>query len=161
MEYYDEIASGYNELHEKEQKAKFRLIKDHLEIKKEDIILDVGYGTGLLSDYFNIRIVGLEPSRGMLRQAKKGERDADYVQGVVEYLPFADRVFDCVICVSALHNFEKPEKGLLEIMRVGRGSGAITVLKKAEKAHELKSLVKGILPIWLEIEEEKDTIYLF
>lgn len=161
MEYYDEIASGYNELHEKEQEAKFRLIKEHLEIKKEDTILDIGYGTGLLSEYFQNRIVGLEPSIKMLKQAKKDERDADYVQGAAEHLPFGDKAFDCVICVSALHNFESPKKALLEIMRVSRGSGAITVLKKAEKANELKSQVKRMFPIRLEIQQEKDTIYLF
>jgi ubiquinone/menaquinone biosynthesis C-methylase UbiE len=161
MKYYDEIAIGYNELHENEQEAKFKLIKKHLDIKKDDIILDVGFGTGLMSEFFKNRIVGLEPSKKMLKQAKKDRRDADYVQGAAEYMPFGDRAFDCVICVTALHNFEYPEKALLEIMRVGKGFGAITVLKKAEKAHELKSLVKEMFSIRLEIQEEKDTIYLF
>jgi ubiquinone/menaquinone biosynthesis C-methylase UbiE len=161
MEYYDEIASGYNELHEKEQAIKFWLIKEHLEIKKEDTILDVGYGTGLLSEFFENRIMGLEPSSEMLKQAKIDERDADYVQGAAEYLPFADKAFDCVMCVTALHNFKYPKKALLEIRRVSRGSGAITILKKAAYAKELQMMIKDIFSIRMELEEEKDTIYLF
>jgi ubiquinone/menaquinone biosynthesis C-methylase UbiE len=161
MEYYDEIATGYNELHEKEQAIKFRLIKEHLEIKKEDTILDVGYGTGLMSEYFGNRIVGLEPSYEMLKQAKKDERDAEIVQAAAEHLPFADKSFECVVCVTALHNFESPKKALLEIRRVSRGSGVITILKKAAYAKELQMMIKDIFSIRMELEEENDTIYLF
>jgi ubiquinone/menaquinone biosynthesis C-methylase UbiE len=161
MEYYDEIATGYNELHEKEQAIKFMLIKEHLKIKKGDTLLDVGCGTGLLSEYFESRIVGLESSSEMLKKAKIEERVADYVRGKAEYLPFKDKSFNCVICVTAIHNFDSPKKALLEIKRVSRGSGAITILKKAAFAKELQMMIKEIFSIRKELEEEKDTIYLF
>ncbi len=161
MEYYDAISEGYNELHEEEQKAKFRLIKSHLKLESNDTILDVGCGTGLLSGYFRNRIIGLEPSKGMLNQAKKATVNKDFIQGRAEYMPFGDGSFDCVICVSALHNFESPNRALFEMSRVGKKSGAITILKKAAFVKELQSTVTKIFPIKMVLEDERDKIYIF
>ncbi len=161
MEYYDALATGYHELHKNEQKNKLRLIKEHLNIKENDTLLDVGCGTGFSSEFFSCRITGLEPSRNMLKEAKKTERNAVFVQGRAENLPFSDATFDFVICVTSLHNFDSPKQALEEMRRVGKGSGAISILKKAAKAQELKTFVHDIFPIKELIEEDKDTILFF
>jgi demethylmenaquinone methyltransferase/2-methoxy-6-polyprenyl-1,4-benzoquinol methylase len=162
MDYYSTLAPGYNELHREEQLAKLRIISQHLNVKEDKKLLDVGCGTGFSQEIFNCRIFGIEPSREMLIQGRKDEEhQMDFVEGVGEHLPFKDNTFDTIICVTALHNFENPEKGLLEMARVGRNRGAITILKKAKRAEELKELVKRIFQIQLEVEEEKDHILLF
>lgn len=161
MEYYSTLAPGYDELHKNEQKNKLRLIKEHLEIKENDTLLDVGCGTGLSSEIFQCKVTGLEPSRLMLKEAQKTESNADFIQGRAENLPFSDTTFDFVICVTALHNFDSPKQALEEMRRVGKGSGAISILKKAAKAQELKTFVHDIFPIKELIEENKDTILFF
>ncbi len=85
----------------------------------------------------------------------------DFIQGEGEHLPFYESSFDFVICVTALHNFHNPEKGLKEIKRVGRGKGAITVLKKAKSAEKLIQLIRENFSIENEVEDEHDIILLF
>lgn len=162
MEYYSSLAPGYNELHKEEQLIKLRIINQHLEIQYNDRLLDLGCGTGFSSEVFHCQIIGLEPSKEMLIQGKKeGAPKMNFLQGEGEHLPFSDNSFDFVICVTALHNFRNPEKGLLEIKRVSKGKGAITILKKVKHAKELRNLVSEFLPIKKEIEEEKDIILFF
>ena len=160
MEYYDTIASGYDELHREEQLKKYRLVMQHFDIGKDDRLLDVGCGTGLFSEVFVCRITGIEPSWEMLRE-KKTSDNADYAQGQAEHLPFKEEAFDVVVCVTALHNFQKPRKALEEMRRVSKGRGAITIMRKAKKAEELRILVEEMFKIEKVVEEDKDCILFF
>lgn len=161
MEYYDVIAPGYDELHKEEQLKKIRLIDKNLDIKKDERLLDVGCGTGLTSEIFGCRITGIDPSREMLKKMNKTSENADYVHGRAEYLPFKDGALDVIICVTALHNFEEPRKALEEMKRVGKDKGAITILIKARKAQELRTLVEEMFKIEKVVEEDKDSILFF
>lgn len=162
MEYYDTIATGYDELHKGEQLEKYRLIQKHLNIGKNDKLLDVGSGTGFSSEIFRCEIMGIEPSGQMLKEARKNiPRGAVYIQGKAEQLPFKDKTFDIILCVTAFHNFNEPKRALKEIKRVGKGKGAITIMKKARKAKELQTLVKETFNIKKVVEEEKDIILFY
>lgn len=162
MEYYDKIAEGYNELHQKEQENKLRIIQAQFDLGPYDMLLDVGCGTGFSSDVFKCQIIGLEPAKEMLAQGKKENiPNMAFLQGEGEHLPFSDDSFDAIICVTALHNFKDPKAGLKEIKRVGKGKGAITILKKAKHAEELTDSVKEIFTIQKEIDEDKDIILFF
>lgn len=168
MEYYDILAPGYDELHRTEQLGKLKLIKANLEIKENERLLDVGCGTGLSKEVFECRIAGIEPSREMLRETKifqketrLSQNDTDLVQGIAELLPLKDQVFEAVICVTALHNFKDPKKALEEMKRVGKGMGAITILKKAKCAKELQSLAHELFEIEKIIDGDKDIILIF
>lgn len=162
MEYYDKIAKGYNELHQKEQMNKLSIIQAQFDLGPQDMLLDLGCGTGISTKFFKCSIVGVDPARKMLNEAKNSEKsNADYIQGSGEQLPFFDNSFDIVICVTTLHNFKDPKAALNEIKRVGKGKGAITILKKAKHAKELKDSVKEIFAIQKEIEEAKDIMLFF
>ena len=162
MEYYDAIASGYNELHEEEQLRKYGLIRESLDVRENETLLDIGCGTGLASRIFDCKIYGMDPSRKMLKEAKKNcLQKEEFVLAMGEHIPFKDCTFDAVICVTALHNFEAPRAALQEIKRVCKGRGALTVMKKAMKAHELKKIVDEVLCIDSIIEEDKDMILFF
>jgi ubiquinone/menaquinone biosynthesis C-methylase UbiE len=160
MEYYENIASGYNELHKEEQLAKLRIISSHLNIQKEDKLLDLGCGTGLSSEIFKCQITGLEPSRRMMKKGGKNQL-MDLIQGEGEHLPFNDCTFNFVICVTALHNFKDPHTALREMKRVVTKSGAITILKKAKRAQMLQNMVAEEFNITKVVEEEKDHILFF
>jgi len=142
-------------LHKEEQLSKIRLIKDNLEIKKKDFLLDVGCGTGIFADEFNCIKIGIDPSIEMLNQGK----NAFYIQAYAENLPFKDDSFDNVISVTAIHNFKNIRKGLEEIKRVSRKNIALSILKKSSKINEIKNHIKELFKITKIIEEDKDIIF--
>lgn len=153
--YYNTIAPGYNELHGAEQLAKLRIIKEILNPKKSDKLLDVGCGTGL-SGMLGCDITGIDPAAELLKRA-----DIKVVKGFVEKLPFKDRQFDAVICVTAVHNFTDPKKAIEEMKRVSKKGGRIVIslLKKAKAFERLRALIEAELKIKTEIDESTDIIF--
>jgi ubiquinone/menaquinone biosynthesis C-methylase UbiE len=148
MGYYDEISKSYNELHGEEQKKKFNLIKKFIHGK----VLDVGCGTGISTPK---GAVGIDPSAELLKQ-----HPGKTVKGCAEQLPFPDKSFDTVICLTAVHNFSDIEKGLREIKRVGKKTFIISVLKKSPKFDEIIEKIKKIIKPNKTIDEEKDLIFI-
>ncbi|MBW3011475.1 class I SAM-dependent methyltransferase [Candidatus Woesearchaeota archaeon] len=156
MTYYDEIASGYNELHSEEQKKKMQIINGILERwhAKPEQILDVGCGTGLSTPK---GAFGADPSEELLKQHPG--YPSKTVKADAEDLPFDDKQFDVVISVTAIHNFHDVEQGLKEIKRVGRRF-ILSILKKSNKFDEIKRLITHFFDVEQEIEEDKDIIFV-
>ena len=155
MRYYSQIAQGYEELHKDEQLGKLKKVIEHIQYNKSDKLLDVGCGTGVSSLLFNCQKFGVDPTFELLEQAKPR---LPVVQGKAEDLPFKDNAFDIVICLTALHNFSDPQRGLLEMKRVGTGKFAISILKRARNIEELMKLVSQTFKIKEMLEDPKDII---
>lgn len=151
---YNSIAKGYNELHSEEQEKKLNIIKKHLSVRKSDLLLDVGCGTGLSSD-FDCKVIGVDPSLKLLKQA-----EIPKVLACAEYLPFKNKAFDAVVSMTAVHNFKYRQKGLSEIKRVGKKKFALTVMKKSKYAKEICSRIKTVFKPNKLIGEEKDFIFV-
>lgn len=159
MNYYDEIASGYDELHKEEQLKKFNIILDKINIKKSDKILDVGCGTAFSFDYLiplAKKVVGVEPSIGLINHSKYSDK---IINCGAEELPFKDDEFDWVISLTAIQNFTDIRKGLSKIKRVGK-KFALTFLKRGEHVEKIKKLMDEVFGNCQVIEEDKDLIYL-
>lgn len=150
MEYYNQIAKGYNELYEEEQEKKLRIIKKHLNVK--GLVLDIGAGTGVATKYFK-NIILLDPSKEMLKRAK-GKK----VVAKAEKLPFHDKTFDAVISVTSLHH-TNIKKAVKEIRRVSKLNAkyAFTILKRSKNYLLTKQELKKNFKL-KEIDEEKDTL---
>ena len=134
---YNKIAKSYNELHKEEQIKKLEIIKKNIKIIPP--LLDVGCGTGISTNSFNVVSIGIDNSKEMLKQSKEG----NLIYGNAEKLPFQDKSFNTVISVTAFHNFKNLEKSLLEIKRVSSNNNIyITFLKKSSKINEFRSLLK-------------------
>ena len=58
---YNNIAKSYNELHGEEQIKKLDIIKKNIKIISP--LLDVGCGTGISTNYFNVESVGVDNSK--------------------------------------------------------------------------------------------------
>jgi ubiquinone/menaquinone biosynthesis C-methylase UbiE len=74
MEHYDQIARVYDMQYYVEQEAKIKAALMDLTLKKEEIILDVGCGTGLLFPHLATKIklvIGVDVSSSIINQAKK------------------------------------------------------------------------------------------
>lgn len=163
MNYYDEIAKGYDSLHKEEQLKKLSIIKSRNIVKKSDSLLDVGCGTGFSLDYFDIKeAVGIDPSQKLISQYKYYDgANKKILKGIAEELPFKNNSFDIVISVTAIQNFDDITKALNEIKRVGKERFVLTVLKKSSKLIKFRELISVLFCDSLieEIEEEKDIIF--
>ncbi len=100
----------------------------------QPLILDVGTGTGRLPLAllrrleFDGRIVGLDSSSGMLREAhRKTARYGrlDLVCDEATNLPFIDQAFDAVTCIEALEFFPDRVAALREMVRVLKPGGLL------------------------------------
>jgi len=108
-----------------------------LELVHAPLVLDVATGTGRLprallrQPPFEGRVIGLDLSRRMLRQAV--QRTAQfahrltYVWQDARKLPFDDDVFDAVACLEALEFTPDAREVLMELVRVLRPGGVLLV----------------------------------
>ena len=158
MTFYDEISSGYEELHKGEQLKKVNLIKEHLKVKSSDKLLDVGCGTGLTTEPWECKRYGVDPAPKLLERARKRD-EIEYKLGPAEKIPYPDNYFDVVISITAIQNFEDISKGLKEIKRVGKGKFVLSFLKRSEKREKIINLIKKHFTVKKVIEEDKDLIY--
>lgn len=159
MNYYNEISEGYEELHKEEQQKKVELIKNYLKPKQTDLLLDVASGTGLTTEPWNCKRIGLDPAIKLLEKARN-KQEIQYINAEAEHIPFKDNSFDIVISITAIHNFNNIEKGLREIKRVGKDKFILSTLKKSRKIREISKLIKKIFKPEEIIEEEKDIIFI-
>ncbi|MBW3003264.1 class I SAM-dependent methyltransferase [Candidatus Woesearchaeota archaeon] len=160
MTYYDEISSGYNELHRDEQVKKIKLIKKELNVEKKHKLLDIGCGSGIAFEFFDCKLFGIDPSLELIKQIPVGKIITKAASA--ERIPFPDMYFDIIISVTAIQNFEDLDRGLTEIKRVAKPKAqiAISCLKKSSKLEEIREKIKEHFEIKKEIEEEKDIIWI-
>ncbi|MBW2992875.1 class I SAM-dependent methyltransferase [Candidatus Woesearchaeota archaeon] len=159
MPYYDAISEGYDELHGEEQNNKLKIIKKLISPKQNETLLDVGCGTGICTDW-NCRCTGIDPSKGLIKEAKKKYKNIKFIVAPAEKIPFKEHSFDYVISVTALHLCQDIDKALDEIKRVGKNNLILTVLKKSSKSEEIINKIKSKFNIKKTIEEERDIILI-
>jgi ubiquinone/menaquinone biosynthesis C-methylase UbiE len=159
MTYYDEISSGYEELHKEEQEKKIKLIKKYVKVKASDKLLDVGCGTGLATEPWNCKRYGIDPSAKLLARARSKDK-IEYKLAPAENIPYPDGFFDIVISITAMQNFRDIKKGLSEIKRVGKKKFILSFLKKSKKKDFILKLIKEVFDASEYIEEEKDLIFI-
>jgi ubiquinone/menaquinone biosynthesis C-methylase UbiE len=154
MDFYKLTAKGYNELYGGEQKIKHKLIKENLDIKNTDLLLDVGCGTGLLD--FNCNIIGIDSSIELLQQNSNNQK----IQAKAENIPFKDNIFDKIISVTSMHNFDNIEKSIKEIKRVGKKDFAFSILKKSVLFDSIKRKINENFNIRKIIDGKKDWVFI-
>jgi SAM-dependent methyltransferase len=120
---------------------------------QQPLILDVATGTGrlpldLMRERFSGRIVGLDLSRGMLRQARAklrpyGDRVSLIWQNASR-LPFDEGMFDAVTCLEAVEFLPNPRAALAEMVRVLRPGGVLLVTNRVGR--EARLLPRRTIP---------------
>ncbi len=153
---YNEMAKSYNGLYEEEQLNKLNIIKKYLKVKKSYKLLDIGCGTGISTNFFDCDSVGVDKSKGMLKFCSEKR-----ILGNAEKLPFKDKSFDVILCITAIHNFDDQEKALNEIKRVKKYKAqiVITLLKKSKNYNKMKKLILRNFNM-REMDSDKDTIFI-
>ncbi len=110
----------------------------------DEAVLDVACGPGIYSRLLSRRVhrgrvVGLDVSRPMLRQARRrasgeGGANLSFVRASALDLPSADAAFDAVNCCGALHLFPDPGRALAEMSRVLVPGGRLALAVAREPA---------------------------
>jgi ubiquinone/menaquinone biosynthesis C-methylase UbiE len=163
-DYYSKIASGYDELHGQEQDEKLQELLDHVELRHNLTLLDVGCGTGRSAAQLELAGVhwhGIEPSPGLIAQAPPHVR-LRIKQAAAESIPYPEASFDIIISLTAMQNFADPEQGVREMIRVAKPEALFLVsfLKKSQKKELLDRLLRQHLRIEESWEQSKDLMYI-
>jgi ubiquinone/menaquinone biosynthesis C-methylase UbiE len=99
-------------------------------------VLEVAPGPGFLAIELArggaCRVMGLDISRTFVAIARKNAAEAgvraEFREGNVSEMPFAENSFDLLVCRAAFKNFSAPEKALREMRRVLRPGGTALII---------------------------------
>ncbi|MBN1663965.1 MAG: class I SAM-dependent methyltransferase [Deltaproteobacteria bacterium] len=156
---YDNVADGYNKRYETAYKqdgiASELLHLVHL--TKAQKVLEVGCGTGhwmeILQDYTTV--VGIDLSYGMLRKAAGSNKRKSLVRGDASKLPFADKTFDMVYCVNAVHHFLNPAAFITDANRVIKPDGVLAVIGMNPHAEKDRWFIYDYFPGTREVDLQR------
>ncbi len=98
--------------------------------KKEDIILDVGAGTGVIAEEIAKRcdeVFALEPDPQRVNYIKKKYPEVKAFDGTAEAIQFPEFYFTKIYAVSSFHHFKDQDMALFEIHRVLRHGGFLVI----------------------------------
>jgi len=98
-----------------------------LQAQTSELILDIGGGTGRVSQTFgdDYVVVVCDPSWGMLRETRQKQMIA--CCGLAEQLPFADAAFDRIVMVDTFHHLRDQHVAAKETLRVLRPGGRLVI----------------------------------
>lgn len=102
------------------------VVSSHVQEQRINTILDLGCGTGRFSEAlavrFNAEVIGIDPSKKMLEQArgKLGDRCIRYELGCGESIPLPANSVDLVFMSMIFHHFDNPRLAARECRRVLR-----------------------------------------
>jgi SAM-dependent methyltransferase len=116
-----------------------------LELRPDDVVLDVACGPGNISRLLlerlgpNGLLVGLDASPTMLARAVADTNagNAAYIRADAERLPFASASFDAVCCYAALYLMARPFDAIAEMARVLKPGGRVAVLTSVHRGPSL------------------------
>ncbi len=145
------------------RKEACNLTFDKYNHEKIDSILDVACGTGDMCEYWDKiakergimieKITGIDPSVGMLEEAKKKGLNATFVEGEAKDIPCKENRSDILSISYGLRNVVDRMEGLREFHRVLKPGGLLVILeftklpKKKLSAKVRDFYMKKVLPL--------------
>jgi len=136
-EYYDAISRRYLELYGKEQLQKALFLKQITNFSDDDLILDVGSGTGHYLKVLDGRFICIDPSEELLSL-----NPCEKYVARAEDLPFVDKYFDYTISLTAVQNFTDVNKAIDEMIRVTKNAIYLTTMELSKVNETLQILFK-------------------
>lgn len=177
---FTEISARYERDSMIQKSAADRLIS-LLDIRRDDDVLDLGCGTGSLTRKIRAltdgRVVGVDPSAGMIREAEanRGGLNVSFAVKSAEQIDFHD-AFSAVFCNSAIQWFHNQGKALKNCYAALRSGGRMGIQAPAKKAYCPNFLVAidavakdprtaktfaGFRPPWLFLDTAEEYVVMF
>jgi ubiquinone/menaquinone biosynthesis C-methylase UbiE len=98
--------------------------------KKDDVILDVGAGTGVIAEEVSKscdEVFALEPDPKRVNYIKRKYPSVKAFDGTAEAIQFPEFYFTKVYAISSMHHFKDKDAALFEIHRVLKHGGLLIV----------------------------------
>ena len=124
--------------------------------KPDQHVLEIGCGTGTVTSLIRSSVAkyGFDISSNMLAVAKGKIKEAQFIQGDMDYLPYSDHVFDIIAAHSTLHHFPSLDMLLGEVRRILKPGGYLLIQEPNErdfrKAFFIRALAFGLRKIGLK-----------
>jgi len=164
MRNYDRSAAVYDTQYAEEQNAEIKAALNHVNLKGDSLVLDVGCGTGLLFEHIGDSVkllAGLDISLKILEKAKRRAKrfpNVNIIRADADFMPFLKEVFDGIFAITLLQNTPNPILTLQEMKRVGKSPSTIVItgLKKefSKKAFRELLLKAGLGAFIMESGEQ-------
>jgi len=114
-----------------------------------DRVLDLGIGTGQSLNHYprGARVIGIDLSAGMLREARKKIRELDFAHATVFQanaleLPFADSSFDHVFISHVISVVSDPYRLIKEAQRVAKPDSRIVIVNHFQSTNRFLALLE-------------------
>lgn len=127
----------------------------HMNIRDDDLVLDLGIGTGQSLHFYprKGRVIGIDLSDGMLREARKKIHEHNLthvtlVQANALTLPFPDDCFDHIFISHVISVVSDPVQLVKEAQRVGKPNARIVVLNHFQSPNRFVAMIeKWLCPL--------------
>jgi len=136
---FSKIAAEYEE-YAVVQKLAGEILLKLLRIGDNDDVLDLGCGTGRLTRKIRSltkgKVVGIDPSKEMIRKAVEKSKKLDIVYEIksAEDMDYKEK-FDVVFCNASFLWFKNPEKAVKNCYKALRKNGKIGIQTAAKKVY--------------------------
>jgi ubiquinone/menaquinone biosynthesis C-methylase UbiE len=117
---------------EKGYKKNIPLLLQYVDVKPDDVILDVGGNTGKITNVYSEnskKIYVLEPEHKNVRFGMKRRKHIGFIEGEAGRMPFPSEYFDKVVILLSFHHVPDQDTSLQEIYRVLKASGRLIMLE--------------------------------
>jgi ubiquinone/menaquinone biosynthesis C-methylase UbiE len=148
LKVYADRAKIYHKTNWTSNDVFIKKIIDFIDLKRADLVLGVGIGTGLIARDMITKvkdIYGIDPSVDMLNQLPPSIKRANMINMKAEKMPYLDKAFDLVYWRSVIMHVLNPQEIINESYRITKDGGRIFVVEPAEKDHVKRDFIfKGI-----------------
>jgi uncharacterized protein (TIRG00374 family) len=121
------------------QRRRTGTITRHLDLRKGDILLDIGCGSGvqlaLLAPSGYSLAVGIDVNRNALKFARgKNLKNTEFILADAQYLPIRTGAAQKVICTEVIEHVDRPDILLDELKRVLGAGGEVVLTTPNERS---------------------------
>lgn len=142
MKKFDKVFKHYDKFIDLFNFNKMDEIKNVLQLQGDEVVLDIGGGTGKLAEYLSRDcqvVYVLDESKGMLSKVKTNKKVLPILGDALD-TGFASNSMDIVIMSDVLHHIKDQEKLIGEVHRILKNDGRLIILDLEKKHIKIKIL---------------------
>ena len=144
-------ARDWAEIQEGIQRPIYEAVFARTNIRQGTRYLDAGCGAGMAAEIavgLGAEVSGIDAAEALLEIAQTRAPQADFRQGDLEQLPFADGTFEVVTGFNSFQFAGNPAAALAEACRVTKSGGSVVILTWGDpKGMEAATIIGALRPL--------------